>query len=124
MKTLKTESGEILVVGVPKDAYEFRFSLKKEGHLIYRQGKLRADFIQLDKNYEIIGKLSELTDEDCEEFVENDGDSLGAWYKNYANKIDNKPPYSLETPKKSFLSLLQFEGIDTSKEWLVIKIIR
>ena len=31
----------------------------------------------------IIGRLSELTDRQCEEFVENDGDSYGAWYKDY-----------------------------------------
>ena len=73
--------------------------------------------------FEILGKLSELIYKDCEEFVENDGDSLGVWYKNYNDKIDNKPPYSLETPKESFISLLQSEGIDINKEHLILKIL-
>lgn len=60
-------------------------------------------------NADIIGKLSELTDADCEDFIDN--------YKG-----SNKEIMSIKSAKESFLSLLQSEGIDTSKEYLIIKI--
>ena len=70
----------------------------------------------------IIGKLSELTDEDCEEFVENDVDSYGAWYRNYDSELDNKPPYSLESAKESFMSRIKYEGINVSDDDFIVKL--
>ena len=70
----------------------------------------------------IIGRLSELTDEDCEEFIENDGDSYGAWYRNYDSELDNKPPYSLESAKESFISRIKYAGIDVSDDDFIVKL--
>lgn len=70
----------------------------------------------------IIGRISELTDEDCEEFVENDGDSYGAWYRKYDSELDNKPPYSLESAKESFMSRIKYVGIDVSDDDFIVKL--
>ena len=70
----------------------------------------------------IIGRLLELTDEDCEEFIENDGDSYGSWYRNYDSELDNKPPYSLESAKESFISRIKYAGIDVSDDDFIVKL--
>ena len=67
------------------------------------------------------GKLSELTDKDCEEFVYYEG--FAGTYYNYlydSNKEKYDSNYGL-TAKESFMSLLQSEGVDTSKEHLIVK---
>ena len=93
----------------------------------------------------ILGKLSELTDKDCEEFVENTvrcnncywedcednlktfvdmSEHIGKeiyYYKGCPNcETDD---YLMDISKESFTSLLQSEGIDTSKEYLIIKML-
>lgn len=70
----------------------------------------------------IIGRLSELTDKQCEEFVENDGDSYGAWYKDYQSILDNNPPYSLESAKESFISRIKSEGINANNNDFIVKL--
>jgi len=80
-----------------------------------------------DKDYKILGKLSELTDEDLVEFIElvgndfnNKGEHLRCVFKNYNNNN-----LSFRSTKESFISLLQSEDIDTSEEdkLLIIKML-
>ena len=70
----------------------------------------------------IIGRLSALTDEDFEEFVENDEDSYGVWYRKYDSELDNKPPYSLESAKESFMSRIKYVGINVSDDDFIVKL--
>lgn len=80
--------------------------------------------ITLGKNesWKIIGKLSELKDEDVEEFVEDrlahEGDlnTNGIQYKDYKTEM-----YPFWKPKESFISLLKANGVDTNKEQLILK---
>lgn len=139
MKQIVTKSGKILVVEYPKEAYligtidnpKFKYSIRF------------VDCPEINsieyKELEPLGKLSELTDKDCEEFVLKFGDN--SWndfinyailgysdiikvgvdgelsYRDYIDDMNNN--YTLK-PKRSFISLLKSEGIDTSKEWLII----
>lgn len=107
MTQIKTKSADILAVEIPNYVLNWQ-SLD----------------IKLDWSaHKIIGKLSELTDIECKEFVEKHPNiqyrdymvstlskSINGWTVNWV-----KP-----TAKESFLTLLQSEGIDTSKEWLII----
>lgn len=107
---IKTKSGNILVV-----------EITPEEDLMFDNIEARI-ISQLD-DAKIIGRLSELKDEDVEEFVDNDNDSYGEWYKNYTFSLDDIPPFSLETAKESFLSLLESNGLNTNNnEYLIVKI--
>lgn len=105
MKQIKTRSGDIIIISISE-----QIPIN------------RPDGITL-------GKLSELTDKDCEEFVEithYGGVDLGEEitqrvFKDYLSK--NKISKLIFKEKESFLSLLQSEGIDTSKEYLIIKML-
>jgi hypothetical protein len=124
MKTIQTKSGEILLVEVPTNINldTFSYSTETDIHFLTADGKDVDIYCNNIPNIKIIGKFSELEDKAFEEFVENDEDSYGAWYKNYNDKIDNKPPYSLETAQDSFISLCKFQGIeDDLNDYLIIK---
>ena len=150
MKQIKTKSGNILCVEVPEDAYDF--TIYENGvyfkptiiqYTIY--GEINphpsVNFRTYNLKLKIINKLSELTDKDCEEFVLQYGEgglkdvvnsialgfseiikvsADGLGYRNYLDNLNNN--YTLK-PKESFISLLQSEGIDTNKEWLIIKVL-
>lgn len=106
MKEIQTKSGKILV-------------LSEEDIFIKGRQCNNQRFTNLllsDKN---TGKLSELTDEDCKEFVEYYPQPI-AVYRNYIGGLDQAWDCD-NSAKESFISLLQSEGIDTSKEWLIIK---
>lgn len=108
MKEIQTKSGKILCVEIPDDTLNWQ-SLN----------------ITLDwSKHKIVGKLSELIDEDCEEFIELLPSNM---YKNYKWPEDKVRLTGIQpinaTAKGSFISLLESEGIDTSREYLVIKVL-
>jgi len=133
MKQIKTKSGDIGIIEVPKLSFYFDWSWQSSNKIdpkiqIYWETEDdRIDGIITDfkdpKDFEILGKLSELTDKDCEEFVE----ALNSVYLDYLNpdyaKADYTNEWGCNSTKESFISLLQSEGVDTSKEFLIIKIL-
>ena len=133
MKQIKTKSGKIICVEVPEES--FNFTIYDNG--VYFEPRLpeylqfqSVNFKTYDLKLKILGKLSELTDKGCEEFVEFnfpfDGQSIKI-YKNYyyvpLEPWDTTPWY--KSAKESFLSLLESEGVDTSNEdkLLIIKVL-
>ena len=62
----------------------------------------------------------ELEDKDLDRFVMNW--RVGGLYQNY--KMESQyEEYMFKTPKQSFISLLQSEGIDTNKNLLIIEVL-
>lgn len=118
MKKIETKNGKLLVIKVSKDMkyYEWKDILPK--FISFEEGAC------LESPHFPIGKLSELTDEDCKKFVELTNSGL---YKSYIwnnFKIKETGIQSLcYSAKQSFISLLQSKGIDVTKEWLIIKIL-
>lgn len=113
MKKIQTKSGNIRCVEIPEDSSE---NLK-------RYYNLELDGDELLYVNKVIGKLSELTDKDCGEFVELTNTGLYKiydWSEKKVNELGIQPVTNFA--KKSFLSLLESEGIDTSKEYLIIRL--
>lgn len=108
MKTIKTQSNSIIVVEVPEDSDVEEI----------------IDNLNLSGDNKYLGKLSELIDEDCEEFVELLPSNM---YKNYKWPEDKVRLTGIQpinaTAKQSFISLLQSNGIDTGKELLIIEVL-
>lgn len=130
MKEIQTKSGKILVVEVPEEAYSIKFI--PTGDLVYKvKDEPYQSLVNVMKactsiRCELIGKLSELTDKDCEEFVEKHPNIK---YRDYMASTLSKAingwtvNWIQNSAKESFTSLLKSEGIDTSKEHLIIKVL-
>lgn len=110
MKEIQTKFGKILCIKVPESA---------SNDLIhyYNLELVGSELIYINK---VLGKLSELTDKDCEEFVEFCNKQR--IYRNYVGLLDQAWDCS-NSAKESFISLLQSEDINTKKEHLIIKIL-
>ena len=127
MKEIQTKSGKILCVEVPDDAYSIRFI--PTGDLVYKvkdepyQSLTNVMKGRVSITCKLIGKLSELTDKDCEEFVEFNYPFDGQYDKVFRNYLKLARNYLFNSAKESFISLLQSEGIDTGKEYLIIRIL-
>lgn len=131
---ITTHKGDtLLLIEVPKDSYSFKINdLGLQGkYLIYYFKD--ANFLLGDRckdlrcdGFNLIGKLSTLTDKDVEPFVdENTFES-----KITKNGLINRKVYKLFNAKKlsytsyvlkSWNSFLQYNEIDLSKEWVVLK---
>ena len=108
MKQIKTAGNDIVCVEIPEEVINWQ-SLD----------------VSLDwSKHKILGKLSELIDEDCEEFVKLLPSNM---YKNYKWPEDKVRLTGIQpinaTAKQSFISLLQSEGIDTNKNLLIIEVL-
>jgi hypothetical protein len=134
MKQIKTKSTTIGIIKVSKNSTN---DLKHYYNLELNNNEL----IYTNK---VLGKLSDLTDKDCEEFVLQWGEDMSRdiinsialgysdiikidknynlGYKNYIDNFNNN--YTLKA-KESFISLLQSKGIDTSNDdkLLIIKML-
>lgn len=132
MKQIKTKSKDIICVEVPEDSYDFTIYDNgvyfKPTLIQYNEyGEINphpsVNFKTYNLKLKIIGKLSELTDKDCEEFVEKMPFSFSDRYLLYIPYLYS--PEHTKSAKESFMSLLQSEGIDTSKEdkLLIIKML-
>lgn len=135
MKEIQTKSGDILCVEVPDLAFyvDWGYSNKAKDangnskiHIYYetednRIGGIITDFIE-NIQFNILGLLKDLTDSDVGKFVELTNTGL---YKNYIWS-DLKVKETCIQPlsnsaKQSFISLLQSEGVDVSKNIIVIE---
>ena len=120
MKTIQTKSGEVLLVKVPENAYEFRLL---KSYIAYKY--CETEEVVHVKNYSInskeficIGKFSELKDEGFEEFVEWSEFDEGV--KQYFNDIQDC--WNCKSAKESFQSLCKSQGIeDDLSNYLIIK---
>lgn len=111
MKIIKGKV-DFIVVPVPNDAYEFRFSLKNSSHLIYRQGDVYSDFIQLEASGTILGKLSELTENQCKRLFVEERESIFPSEDDFVIGSSNNISW-----KDKLKSLLQSNGC-WLKEWV------
>jgi hypothetical protein len=129
MKQIKTKSGNILVIEVPEDIKDYEKLEWYKRYVDFVMHPIKDYGIFKDNNpYNslILGKLSEITEDDCKEFVEKANDELLDINDNHWE--DYTKTYwedDLPTAKQSFISLLQSEGINTSneEELLIIKTI-
>lgn len=133
MKKVQTKSGNILCIEIPEDAYDFE-EITDQSEIPYKSaiqyfikcvktGYPQGESVTIGQNFKIIKKLSELTEEDCGEFVELTNTGLYKiydWSEKKVNELGIQPVTNFA--KKSFLSLLESEGIDTSKEYLIIRL--
>ena len=108
---IKTKNGNILVV-----------EITSEEDLMFDNIEARI-ISQLD-DAKIIGKLSELKDEDVEEFVDRyTFNETGLSYANEMYKYYGQcVGFPIISAKESFLSLLAANGLNTNKEFLIVKI--
>ena len=146
MKEIQTKSGKILCVEIPEDVTwwesienilgsfltkvldlpQYFLQYGKVNEKGYSQVYYNSDNFYLPKGkWNIIGKLSELTDKDCEEFVDKltfMGTGLSnaeEMYKFYLPTVS----FPIISAKESFISLLESEGVDVSKEYLIIRVL-
>ena len=155
MKEITTKSGKLLLVKVPELTFYFDWAYCQKNYdfknnpriKIYwetkddRVGGIITNFITANQ-FEILGKFSELKDEDFKEFVLQWGqdmskdiinsvvlgfsdiikvDENGLYYKDYLDNINNN--YTL-TVKESFQSLVKSQGLDDDlNNYLIIKVL-
>jgi hypothetical protein len=133
IKQIITKVGKILCIKVPKDSENF--TIKAYGFAGTWLEEVQNEnfnswktFLSKGSNqmYSILGKLSELTDEQCEEFIDVSYDptlTIKFIYLDYCSW--EQKMFDKITAKESFTSLLQLEGIDISKEdeLLIIKVL-
>ena len=130
MKQLQTIGNSLIVVEVPKDAYDFGF-MKHNNSLFYwltsnkTISEGNGDMIRMDlsiENLKILGKLSELSGEECSKYVKTVPHRQSNYdlYYNYVSK-----GYSFGSPQESFVSLLQSNDIDLNgtTDLLIIEIL-
>lgn len=128
-KQITTHKGDtILLIEVPKDAHSFRDKFSYEGGywLVMFEPRiepyLALQSIRVNGNsslkFELIGKLSTLNEKDVEPFVEKGCCKRNFHFKDYLQPTT----HCFETVLKSWNSFLQHNGIDLSKEWVVLKL--
>lgn len=111
MKKIQTNNGEILVIEIPIDACNFKMHFSINYKLVFSSEiqdplNVGGDMLvlpEINYRYKILGKLSDLTDEELEEIIT----------ANYGLSI-----------KDSFKSLLKSNNIDWQEnKTLILKII-
>ena len=119
MKKIKTAGNDIIVAEVPEDAIDYKIS--GTNYLCYYiEDNWEVEVPRLQDNWKILGKLSELSEEDCSKFVEQ--------LSFMGKKSDKWLCYSTlacvkNTAKESLISLLQSNGIDTNNNLLLIEVL-
>ena len=119
-KEIETENGRILVIEVPEDAYDFELdyvNYTPQVFVNYGTKKGTLDFPLTDGNnldnlkFKILGKLSELSEEECSRFVEFYKSEKV--YRNYVGLLDQAWDCG-NSAKKSLISLLQSHKINVT----------
>ena len=136
MTTIKTYNDKtIIAIKVPEDAYDFEWKcldywrnwklvyfLKNEPR-VYNRSLYYFDskipFIDKKKLPKILGKLSELSEEECERFVFKYSANANTYDKNgFKNYLYTSSVWSFNkfksTAKDSLISLLEANGVNTS----------
>ena len=134
MKQIQTIGNSLIVVKVPEDAYDFGF-MKHNNSLFYwltsnkTISEGNGDMIRMDlsiENLKILGKLSELSEENCSKFVHKMiGNNPSEQEIKFRGKYYNYLDYTIYclTAKESLISLLQSNRVDTNKNLLLIEIL-
>lgn len=121
MKLIKENDVEFLVIEIPKDAEDFQIHRDNDDiQLSFFNGEnIDPSVIWLDNSkpnvrYELIGKYSELTSNDCDQLVTF---YLDLGYDNYMyHNLDDENEF-FDNPEKSLKSLIQYHDINL-KDWL------
>ena len=141
MIKIKTNSNDLIIVEIPEDAYGFEITRYCTSKFLYYKkpfitdikedmflpSSIFIDILNKDENVKILGKLSELSEDECSRFVEfgRNNNGLGnCLYEGYFNYIPNIGiKYPFITARESLISLLQSNGIDINKEYLIIEVL-
>lgn len=91
------------------------------GEEVYSQVYYNPNTFYLPKGkFKILGKLSELSDKNCWDFVEKStGLEDTICFKDYTLEKH----FTIKNPKESFISLLKSEDVDISKEQLILQLL-
>lgn len=127
VKQIKTKAEDILVVEVPKSTLDI--------HINYNNGSFSINNTVIAKfglgdSLIILGRLSELSDEQCKELVETFNNPCTRYHGKFYDYSQKYRTHTIsddlvDTAKESFITLLQSEGIDINNknELLIIKIL-
>ena len=138
MKEINLPSDNYLFVEIPNDAYNFKQGKIRSGNFIQYQIKskilTKIGNISLKKiKVEIISTTKDITEEQAESIVDKHPYYQDRWFNwNYkltenSSLIEKLRPltfsYSLSTAKESLQSLIQANGLDINKNYLILKML-
>jgi len=125
MKEINLPSGNYLFVEIPNDATDFHYDSWFTRYINHSKGN-----IKLDINTEIISTTKDITEEQAESIVDKHPYYQDRWFNwNYkltenSSLIEKLRPltfsYSLSTAKESLQSLIQANGLDVNKTYLIL----
>jgi hypothetical protein len=114
MKEIKLHNNTYLFVEVPFDATDFYYDSWFTRYVNHSKGS-----IKFDVNTEIISTTKDITEEQAESIVEK---ILGFGTKNQYKDYKLDVNFSIYfTPKESLQSLIQANGLDINKNYLILK---
>jgi len=134
MNKITTHKGDTLIlIEVPLDAYDFKLSddyingFQNDICLVYEQEDGFTDITIMEDskynadNFEIIGTTSTLTDKDVEPFVEQIIYVVKPYKRNTYHSYTSEYE-TINTALESWDSFLKANNIDTTKNWVVLKV--
>jgi hypothetical protein len=129
MKEINLPSGNYLFVEVPDDAYDFSNNLHsaqidflqdtpyKDSSIVIKDAVILRDYYN-DK-FEVISTTKDITEEQAYEIIDSCddwGEDDWSYNKNYITG-----DWLLKTAKESLQSLIQANGLDIDKNYLILK---
>ena len=127
MKEIKLPSGNYIFVEVSDDAKVKDYDIDKAIYTnLYnlKKGESANTLSQKEEDFKIISTTKDITEEECKKYVEGFfkhdlSQNFDCW-KNYYNS--SGLTYSKATAKKSLQSLIQANGLDVNKNYLILKL--
>jgi hypothetical protein len=135
MKEINLPSGNYLFVEVPDDAEDFK--IKPFFHFAFelqyvaeskklKNPKYRHTGLFLKNNFEIISTTKDITEEQAIKLVENHKYPSVITYRDYmflhgTDDYEKEHLYDYFTAKESLQSLIQANGLDVNKNYLILK---
>ena len=131
MKEIQLNGSIYLLIEVPDDSYEFKFVIVEDNadelpysilRAYHKKGLSTTEIQEAEDvkdivSYEIISTTKDITEEQAKSLVESQIFPFrGTYYKDYTD-----PFMSLETAKESLQSLIQANGLDLTKNYLILK---
>jgi hypothetical protein len=116
MKEINLPSGNYLFVEVPDDTTDFHYDSWFTRYINHSKGS-----IKLDVNTEIISTTKDITEEQASKITFDNSftnDFYNFMYDENPDKFDSN--YGL-TAKESLQSLIQANGLDVNKNYLILK---
>lgn len=127
MKEITTNKGTFLFVEVPDDAYDFRLGEIRAGSFVeyktYDKFPTKKIIINLKKvKVKIISTTKDITEEQAENIVDFSDYPNRRVYQDYETKNEDwlDLGYFVETTKESLQSLIQANGLDVNKNYLIL----